>query len=472
MKTNEPEVSQYRMPSWVAPFATEPGSALKSRQGILELVNLVSAPRGCSTIVVFLFLLLPLGGFAYPIIPCVVGVLGLSVTAIFAASRSGRCLSALPIPAAQLSWTLWFIVVVYFPLIYGIAQTPVRLLIALGFGTEASRFTYIVPDCILAMGVGAVLYFTGPIVIRPFTEERAGHWFILGAPAIGALFGVLIVLLMDPIARIHEKAHSAAIPSYAILVVAAGVFTVLSGIQAARSSAGEWLASRKQQDLPTETVRWGSRRASQTPASFWTMWIVRLQFPALYAILLGVILPIAMIRPWENGFDDAWIVYGVIAPVLLIMFSLDSSGIELLLPGPRAVRSLPLRRWQQTALILSFVVPETLPGVVVLVGYTLLFSLSPSLVCTFLIALTATLAMRISFTATLQSTGSSRASLLIVPVVLPFISGNTTWLPILYVAWGIACWRIAFQNLHQSLLRGGSVYSTLHESAQRMAGRC
>ncbi|MCC6698757.1 MAG: hypothetical protein IT365_24245 [Candidatus Hydrogenedentes bacterium] len=451
---------------WSTGLEGTPGKWLVGRRAMWELGRWMVTPGGLPIWGAYAFCLLPLGCLSTPIFPLLVGILGGTVVSQLAANRAGACLLSLPVPSEVMSRVLWFVTVVYFPLVYGTVQLPIRLAVAADGGIELSRVSLIMPDCILAGGVGAAMLLTRPLWHRsPPKDGQPRYQYSL--PGM-ILMGAYMILLPLLIPTLYKEQGTMQRMIYGGSVVIAGVLIVASYRVAGRTASIPWLIPQTAENQATLTLPWMRRDSGRGTISFLDMWLTQLQIWTgyiLFMLALYSVVSWVQSEVWAEPSGSSRLLVVPIAVIPLILFFPPYTAL-----GYRVIRCLPLRRWQQVMLVFSFALPLVLPVSVVLLAVGL-YSAWPVLdVISFLLAYGASCTLMISLGASFKSLGLAVAGLgSSVLMLYPMI--DSPWNSAIYLACAAVFGSVAYVNLYRDLCGDGSLYRKRDDFADWIAGR-
>lgn len=452
---------------WSTGLEGPPGKWLSGRRAMWELGRWMVTPGGWLIWGAYAFCLLPLGCLSTPIFPLLAGMLGGAVVSQLVVNRAGVCLLSLPVPSEVMSRVLWFVTVVYFPLVYGAVQLPIRLAVAADGGVELSRVSLIVPDCILAGGVGAAMLLTRPLWHRlPPKDGQPQYQYSLPGMILMGAYMTLLPLLMPTVFR-EQGAMQRMI--YGGSVVIAGVLIVASYRVASRTASIPWLIPQTADSQATLILPWMRRDSGRGTISFLDMWLTQLQIWTgyiLFMLALYSVVSRVQFGVWAEPPGGSRMIVFPIALIPLFMFFPHYTVMDY-----RVIRCLPLRRWQQAMLVFSFELPLILPVSVVLlaVGFC---SAWPALdVISFLLAYGASCTLMTSLRASFKAVGLIVAIVLGCGVLMPYPMMDSPWTPAIHAVCAIVFGSFAFVNLYRDLCGDGSLYRKQDDFADWVAGR-
>jgi hypothetical protein len=430
------------------PFDTPPGQWLAPRRALWELGKWLIGIRPVFWIVSFVACLIPsVRGTSLFTVGFFAAMASESIWVLISQKRTVHALTALPVPSRQIGLAVWAVAVLFVPMLYGCIQAVLRLV---GFFAGLSSWTWIVslvPEVVVALGVGSLAFLGRAIVSSGSSKTRLGRGFatVAGHSLIGGAFMCGISL-----GWVFGREEGIFHPAYFSMVFAAVLVSVISHWM----SASAWNLLQRNVKV-VDTSNNGHRARDQGGpfpyVSFFGIWVYPALWVLRYMVLFAAIAFVFDFLP-EGGFDwnrpNALVgMYGIFACLMFVRHYPQ--------PDYRFIRSLPLRRWQQALLIQSFALSIVVPTSMLMVGLTVAFDWPVANTLSFLVAFAVCCQFALVLWPTIGILGVFAAGALSTPPI--YMEGS--WIgPVVYAIFSLTLWIGSYAYLYQNLCGDGALF--------------
>jgi hypothetical protein len=377
--------------------------------------------------------------------------------------RAGTCLAMLPIPSQQTTRFLWFITIVFAPIVYGVIQVPIRM--GAVFAGEGSWgwVALILPECIIAMGFAALIPLGRGMTSAAGTPSSAFEieWSMKEFMSVLAFLGVMGA------GWILNRNEGIRHPAYAASACAAVALVAMSYSFADRAVGINRLTRRTGSGTsPTRICRIDRFRKSGA-STFFGLWLRQLAYGLYYLLALAVFIPV-YIYTSDVDLNSQLPSGAIIFPMVLSqMHVLSLKDLDY-----RAIRSLPLRRSRQVLLILSLILPFLMPISVALLGATAYAGWPLPNAIGFVVALGGCCAVGLALSSVFgHFLGYLAGSVSTLPIALTFWYWHSPWALLLYAVFAALLWLGSYVYMFDQLCGDGAIYGKRDVIGDVVAGQ-